>query len=937
MKALSALLFFLAAIFPEFDAIRDSITAYCSTLAFNDDTIRVQRVWVSGSGKKSKKKTLNIRFSRELGFYPYRDGDIEHIYDIVRENMPDKYAAYRNNFIIRVKKTDLRQFRPRYFTSRDSEPPGGGIVTLSSGRTPFVAPLKRVVNPTRGLSGANIAIWQSHGYYFEQQLDRWEWQRARLFGIVEDTFTQNFLHPFLIPMLENAGAYVLTPRERDPQTDEIIVDNDIPGSGYSESGKWENTPGKGFAFTPGTPLSGGDNPFEMGTARKRSIQRNASKASLVASWIPARFASGREYAVYVSYKTLPNSVNDARYLVRHAGGETWIRVNQRMCGGTWVYIGTFKFSKGENHTQGVFLSNYSRCDKSLLTADAVRFGGGMGSVSRGKGANACTSGKPRYNEAARYWLQWAGFPDSVYTVSKFENDYKDDVKSRGEWVNYLTGKMKLPVDFSFALHTDAGVRNSDSIVGTLAIYHDMNHRDYADIIQTQVVSDIRATFRTDWTRRCLWDMKYAEVLGPKVPALLLELLSHQNFFDMRLGLDPAFRFTVSRAIYKGMLRYFSWVNDRDYIVAPLPVKDFSVELQRGEKLTARLRWTPVEDPLEPTAVADRYVVYTRVDDGGFDDGRLFEGTEARIEIAPGHLYSFRVSAANAGGLSLPSETLCAATAPKEVSRGICALAVNDFYRVSPPASFISPDSLRAGFLYGEDGGVPYLYDVSHTGAQYEFDRSQPWRDDDDPGFGASFADNDGAYTTGNTFDFVSVHSRAMLFAGFDVASTSVGALREGRINLDHYPLADFICGKETEPFDAPLRQIVGNYVSGGGRLLVSGSYVFASLASSAEPSAQTWGERTFGVKLRGRNAVAAPLRGEGFYTVERTEALEPSCSAAFTVRRYPVSNMSAAVACRGSRSKSDSSEVGTVCVGYPLECSPTSVGDIAELLRLFFE
>ena len=50
------------------------------------------------------------------------------------------------------------------------------------------------------------------------------------------------------------------------------------------------------------------------------------------------------------------------------------------------------------------------------------------------------SGKPRYLEAARYWLQYAGMPDLlVYTPSKGKNDYNDDYMSRAEWVNYLAG------------------------------------------------------------------------------------------------------------------------------------------------------------------------------------------------------------------------------------------------------------------------------------------------------------------------------------------------------------------------------------------------------------------------------------------------------------------------------------------------------------------
>ena len=58
--------------------------------------------------------------------------------------------------------------------------------------------------------------------------------------------------------------------------------------------------------------------------------------------------------------------------------------------------------------------------------------------------------------------------------------------------------------------------------------------------------------------------------------MLLELLSHQNFEDMKYGMDPAFRFDVSRAIYKGKLKYLSSRYGNDYAVQPLPVEDMGV-------------------------------------------------------------------------------------------------------------------------------------------------------------------------------------------------------------------------------------------------------------------------------------------------------------------------------------------------------------------------
>lgn len=49
--------------------------------------------------------------------------------------------------------------------------------------------------------------------------------------------------------------------------------------------------------------------------------------------------------MYVSYQTQKKSVEAAEYIVFHKGQETHFRVNQRMGGGTWVYLGTFEFDK----------------------------------------------------------------------------------------------------------------------------------------------------------------------------------------------------------------------------------------------------------------------------------------------------------------------------------------------------------------------------------------------------------------------------------------------------------------------------------------------------------------------------------------------------------------------------------------------------------------
>jgi hypothetical protein len=116
-------------------------------------------------------------------------------------------------------------------------------------------------------------------------------------------------------------------------------------------------------------------------------------------------------------------------------------------------------------------------------------------------------------------------------------------------------------------------------------------------MQTQIVNDLRYKFDPAWNRRQLREAQYSEATRPNVPSVLLELLSHQNFLDMKFVLDPRFRFDVSRAIYKAMLRFLSLQYNFNYAVQPLPVDHFTSEFNLSGDILLRC---PIYDPLEPT-------------------------------------------------------------------------------------------------------------------------------------------------------------------------------------------------------------------------------------------------------------------------------------------------------------------------------------------------
>ncbi|MDZ7307933.1 MAG: hypothetical protein ONB49_12870, partial [candidate division KSB1 bacterium] len=61
------------------------------------------------------------------------------------------------------------------------------------------------------------------------------------------------------------------------------------------------------------------------------------------------------------------------YLIRHDGGETVVRVNQRINAGQWNSLGTFTFTRGGDHA--VTITNQAN---GPVIADAIKFvyGGG---------------------------------------------------------------------------------------------------------------------------------------------------------------------------------------------------------------------------------------------------------------------------------------------------------------------------------------------------------------------------------------------------------------------------------------------------------------------------------------------------------------------------------------------------------------------------------
>lgn len=394
-----------------------------------------------------------------------------------------------------------------------------------------------------------------------------------------------------------------------------------------------------------------------------------------------------------------------------------------------------------------------------------------------------------------------------------------------------------------------------------------------------------------------------------------------------------------------MLEFIAKRDGRDYMVQPLPVNSFAIADKGNGKFL--LTWQPTSDPQCDKAAAEKYVVLERVDGGAFVEVAVVTEPQYATTVKDNKIHSYKVVAMNQGGRSFDSEVLSLGIAPG--SKG-CVMVVNAFTRISGPDSFAlgEGDSCYAGFLNDKDSGVPYKYDISHIGSQFEFRRNLPWRDDDAAGFGGSHSNYENKVIAGNTFDYPYLHGKAIIEAGYSFVSSSVKAVEQCH-SLEGYFAVDIIAGKQKEIvvgsgampnryklYTKPLMEALTAYTAAGGNVMISGAYVASDVwdGISSGKAEQEFASQVLGYSWRvGRAAtqgkfytVASPFKqfaygseyefcqslNEKVYCVESPDGVIPANDKAKTVFRYGENNIPAGIA-------ADMGGYRTVVMGMPFE------------------
>ncbi|MDC1142911.1 N-acetylmuramoyl-L-alanine amidase [Planctomycetota bacterium] len=633
--------------------------------------------------------------------------------------------------------------------------------------------------PSSGvLNGKRILVSGGHGWTWQNNSSFWYTQRAVTNGMVEDFSNAMLVSDFLAPYLINAGADVVTPRERSYQTHELIGDDG--DANYSETGTWTQSTNVGGFWGSG---------YRWATT--------ANTPTATAEW-NFNIPQDGQYPVYVRFTAGSDRAADAQYQITHGAGTTNVSLSQKSYsytnpydsvsetvsqGGRWVYLGEWGFTQASGAR--VVLTNESANAGDVVVCDAVRIGAGMGSIDRGGGV----TGRPRWEECSRYFAEYQGMPSSVYDVASLD-DGSDNVSTPSRMLKWWGD-----FDLHLALHSNAA---SGTARGTVTYTYDNSSTPHppallADSVSlaTQVQSEVMrvnnawAAAQSDtWNDRGLNTANFGELRSnTKTPSCLLEMAFHDNTQDAWYLRNPRWRHDTGRAIYKAIARYF----DTNAVILPLPPTHLRAENTGAGDV--RISWRGQNDPAEPTATPTSYRVYLSTDGVSFDDGHAVSTPSYTAQnLIAGTTVFARVTAVNAGGESLWNEVVGART-PSVAAQGldVPVLIVNGYDRLDE-------------FTWYQQGATHTDGDMhvrNHRNAIVRHAQA----------FSAASSTSAGAYF-------------------FDGASNE--SVADGDISLAPYPLTDWILGNEStvdETFSTAEQALVSAYLSGGGSLFTSGSEI----------------------------------------------------------------------------------------------------------------
>ncbi|WP_205511404.1 golvesin C-terminal-like domain-containing protein [Longitalea arenae] len=626
------------------------------------------------------------------------------------------------------------------------------------------------------LSGKTVWLSPGHGWQNTGTGFGFLTQRGTSNQLVEDFTTAETVDYYLLNYLTNAGANVWSVRERDMNTAEIIVNNDDGAPAYTETGAWSTGTIAGYGGTYRTHAASA-----AGTATA-IFKPTVTTSGLY--WVSVRYISGL------------NRATDVKYAVTHAGGTTKFTINQEVHGDTWVYLGQFYFFAGGNYN--VTISNQSADSTQAIVADAIRLGGGIGQTPDCLNGGAA-SGRPRFEESARQYARFQGHPPC-----------REDVTVRPIYTEWELSKG-LPTEINNAVfvsfHTNAGGGTGTESyryngLGSSQPTITPGSTQLRDSIHKQLIADIRAGWRSTWADRGVKTANFGELRELRtIPGTLIELGFHDHSGDAAAMREPEFRRLAARAMYKGILKFYTYRDSVKRTV--LPEEPTHVAARNIGHYKIHVSWSaPVAGGIYGDP-ATAYRVYVSENGRGFADATDVIDTTYIFRGRPNKTYFFKITALNAGGESFASGVVAAHTPRHAVPvkhKPVTWLLVDGFDRLDASAMLLKFESSALGnvrrMVLGSMNNYSYM--VEH-------------------GSGLAACD-----------------------VAFDGVQNEV--IASGKLALSKYFAVDWFVGEESSAnrsLDSMEKTVIKKYLDKGGRLLISGSEIGWDLGRSGSPNADS--------------------------------------------------------------------------------------------------
>lgn len=650
--------------------------------------------------------------------------------------------------------------------------------------------------PSGALSGRIVFTNAGHGWTWTTN---WRLQRGITQEMNEDMGNLDQMNAFAAWCF-NAGAVVVPMRPLGHQRNEVVLDNDDQPR-VTFSGTWADSTSPIFFGSPGdlpyryAALS----PIESATA---TYTPNIPEPGLYPVYTWVRHGSDRSLQLY---------------RIRHAGGETEVRIPHHMVGNGWVYLGEYHFNSGSNPSSGsVIISNQrSSPDGTYTFADAIRFGNGIGSVNRGTG----TSSYPREEESCRYWIQaHLGQGQSTTLYDGGGNDESDSWSAPPKWSAEMnreqSGNSFKRIHLSF--HSNAG--GGRGAIGLITSTPTPNQARFAQLCGTEVNADLAALgappLEVAWPNRSTSTFTggYSEIDGSlfnqEMDATILEVAFHDSADDARLLRDPHVRSEVGKSALHAIIRFMNQFDGGPLAFPPNSPSGLRARASSPSSIT--LDWSAPQ-PSGGSGTPASYIIYRSQDGLGFGNPITTPSNATSFTISgltPGSTWFFRVAATNAAGESFPSETAASRTdAPRLPYR---VLIVNAFDRDDRSLNLRQSLDRQAYAPPSLSGPV---------------DRVLP--------------------RLTNAANYAVPHARALAAAGVAFDSCQNEHIASGIVPLSSYPIVIWACGQEStadETFSTTEQSRISTFRASGGHLFVSGSEIAWDLDRSSGP---TTADRTF--------------------------------------------------------------------------------------------